>query len=101
MNGDKLMKLRILKGLSQRELADALQTSHTLVNIIESGKNANPKIQTVITYCDFFDITVFDFMGVQKSKSMFLKMLKEWVLEGIIDEDAAARIYKHTFTSSH
>lgn len=95
MNGDKLIKVRLLKGLSQRQLADELETSHTLVNLIESGKNVNPKLNTVIKYCDYLNITIFDFIGIKKSKSMFLKMIKEWVSEGIINDDDAKNIQTH------
>lgn len=97
MNGDKLIKIRLLMNLSQRELAEKIGVSHTVVNLIESGKNKNAKLSTILLYCECLNITVFDFMGLEESKPMFLKMLHEWVSEGLISEDNAASIYKHTF----
>lgn len=97
MNGDKLMKLRMLKGLSQFELAEQMGTSATIVNRIESGKNKNPTIKTMLMYCEHFNITPFDFLGIKVSKTIFLKMMREWVDEKIITEESAQNIYKHTF----
>lgn len=101
MDGNRIMKLRLLKGLNQRQLSQILGISNTLVNVIESGKNTNPKLDTIIKYCEFFNITVFDFIGAEKSKNMFLKMIKEWEEEGIIDGSTSAKIYAHTFVSNH
>lgn len=84
-------------GLSQRQLSEKIGVSHTVVNLIESGKSQNAKLSTILLYCEALSISVFDFMDTEQSKAMFLRMLHEWVAEGLINEDNAAAIYKHTF----
>jgi len=83
--------------LSQRQLSEKIGVSHTVVNLIESGKSQNAKLSTILLYCNTLNISIFDFMDIEQSKSMFLKMLHEWVSEGLISDDNAAAIYKHTF----
>jgi transcriptional regulator with XRE-family HTH domain len=97
MNGHKLMKLRMLKGLSQIELAELMGTSATIVNKIESGKSKNPTIKTMLMYCNKLDISVFDFLGTKHSKTIFLKMIKEWVDQKVITEKNAEDIYRFMY----
>lgn len=97
MNGHKLMKLRLMKGLSQPELAKEMGTNATIINRLESGKNKNPTNKTMMIYCNYFNISPFDFIGGKEAKNMFLIMIKEWVDNNVISEETAEKIYKHNF----
>lgn len=55
--GEKLHTLRQRGGLTTRELAQALQTSHTQISRIENGLR-QPSADLVVRIADFFDVSL-------------------------------------------
>jgi len=54
----KLMKLRINKGISQNELSLETGINRVTINKVESGKNKNPSFETMVTWCQYFDVSI-------------------------------------------
>ena len=56
--GEKLRALRIQRGLSLRELADALgYEAHVYLNLVETGKKS-PSLTLVMRAAAFFNVTM-------------------------------------------
>lgn len=56
--GEKLRALRIERGLSLRELADALgYEAHVYLNLVETGKKS-PSLTLVMRVAVFFNVTM-------------------------------------------
>lgn len=55
--GEKLYTLRQRHGLTTRELARALQTSHTQISRIENGLR-QPSADLVVKMADFFNVSL-------------------------------------------
>ena len=52
-----LKKLRIKKGISQKELASAIGVSHPRISELESG-TANPTLRTIEAIADYFGVRI-------------------------------------------
>ncbi len=82
--------------LSQRELADKIETTQATLQRYEAGIN-QPNIETMIKLADFFQISLDDLVG-RKSNSInlnFYSKNKKAIIEYLIQEDEKTieRIY--------
>lgn len=68
--GNRIKQLRISKGLTQQELADALHISNTTLSQYESGKR-QPSNQVLLEFGKFFDVSVGYLLGAEKHASSF------------------------------
>lgn len=62
--GDRIKKIRKAKGITQKELAEKLGTSHQNLSQYESGKRS-PKIETIQKIADALDVSVDRFMPME------------------------------------
>lgn len=73
---EKLKQARIVKGLSQIDLAKRIGVSRQTINMIENGAY-NPTIELCIKICKELDVTLNDLFGriarIYKTKSVFNK----------------------------
>ena len=63
--GEKLKELRIEKGLSQKELADLVDTSQSAIFYWENNKQ-EPKISSLKKLCIFFNVSADDLIGLEE-----------------------------------
>ena len=64
MISDKLKSLRLVKGYSQQQVADAVGISRQYVSKLESGEDNMPALDIAVKLADFFDISVDDFLDM-------------------------------------
>ena len=57
----KLKELRMEKGLTQKQLADALETTDDSIYSWERGRS-QPSLEMLRSIADFFDVTVDDLL---------------------------------------
>ncbi len=55
--GERLKELRIEKGLSQKQLADAVGLTSAGISLWEKNKRV-PNLDAVIVLADFFNVTI-------------------------------------------
>ena len=61
--GKRLKELRVEKNLSQKALAEIIETNNSSVCDWECGRT-EPSLDTVIKLCEFFDVTVDYLLGI-------------------------------------
>jgi transcriptional regulator with XRE-family HTH domain len=66
--GDNIRKLRKEKGLTQKELAEKLNTHYTNINRIENNKYI-PSLNTLMQVADLFDVTL-DYLATGKEDEL-------------------------------
>lgn len=66
--GDNIRKLRKEKGLTQKELAEKLNTHYTNINRIENHKYI-PSLNTLMQVADLFDVTL-DYLATGKEDEL-------------------------------
>ena len=59
----RLKELRLKKGLSLQEVADAAKASKAHVWELETGKSRNPSIELIKKLADLFEVGVADLIG--------------------------------------
>lgn len=59
---ENLKTIRECKGISRTKLAHAIGTTESVVRNIESGKTQNPSIVTVKNICNYFGISIDEFV---------------------------------------
>ncbi|MPY72410.1 MAG: helix-turn-helix domain-containing protein [Alphaproteobacteria bacterium] len=59
----KLKELRIRKGESLQEIADAIGVSKTHVWELETGRSTNPTLELIKKYADHFKVSVQSLVG--------------------------------------
>ena len=62
--GEKLKELRIEKGLSQKELADLVDTSQSAIFYWENNQQ-EPKISSLKKLCIFFNVSADYLIGLE------------------------------------
>ncbi len=65
MKNLKLKAARVMKDMSQEELAKAVSVSRQTINAIESG-NYNPTVNLCIAICKVLDVTLNDLFWPQE-----------------------------------
>ena len=63
--GEKIKKTRVEKGLTQKELANRLNSSYVMVNQYENGKR-NPKLETIKKIAKALDVDYLEFIASDK-----------------------------------
>ena len=63
--GEKLKELRIEKGLSQKELADLVDTSQSAIFYWENNQQ-EPKISSLKKLCIFFNVSADYLSGLEE-----------------------------------
>lgn len=58
----KLRKIRIVKNITQLDLADSIGSSQTIISFLESGKIENPSIGLIAKVCTVMQIDINDVM---------------------------------------
>ena len=60
--GDRLRVLRLKRGLTQNQLADALHLKRSAIGNYERGIR-EPDLDTIELFADFFDVSIGDLVG--------------------------------------
>ncbi|MDQ0362491.1 helix-turn-helix domain-containing protein [Breznakia pachnodae] len=69
MNIAKNLKyLRIQSGLSYRKLGNIIDVPHTVIERVEKGLTADPQISTVKKICDYFKVSIDEFVNEDFTK---------------------------------
>ncbi len=68
MNAYRIAEARKAQGISQQELAEALNSSQKQIHLYESGKR-DPKAETVIRIAQYLNTTVSYLLGLEKQQS--------------------------------
>lgn len=97
VNSDALQRYRKLIGKDGKTVSKEMDISYSLLFFLENGRNKNPKIKTVVTFCEYYNISVFEFLDKKTAKSSMLRFLYPLVANNIISIDAASKIYKYHF----
>ena len=58
--GDRITSLRIGRDISERALSNTIGKSDNYINSITTGRTF-PSIESLLSICDYFEITIFDF----------------------------------------
>ncbi len=61
--GETLRELRQDRGLTQKELGEALKTTQRKISYLETDKN-EPSIEDLKRLCIFFDVSADSFLGL-------------------------------------
>jgi transcriptional regulator with XRE-family HTH domain len=97
VNSDAIKRHRILTGKDGKQAAKDMGISHSLLFFLENGRNKNPKIKTVVGFCEHYNISIFEFLDKKTAKSTMLRFLYPLVSNDVISIEAASKIYKHHF----
>ncbi len=62
--GQRLKELRLEKGLTQKELADALKTNNSSVCDWECGRT-EPSIEMILSLCRLFEVSADYLLGLE------------------------------------
>ncbi len=93
--GKRLAECRKAKGLSQKELATQLNTSHSVIGKYER-EEMTPSIEAAVKLANLLDTTVTYLLGENKDSKLLkdpamLKRLQE--IEGLTQEDKNGVLY--------
>ena len=66
--GEKLKVIRKNNGLTQKELARKIQVVNTTISKWEDG-SMNPSLFTVAQFCEAFDLSLDDLVGLKKNSN--------------------------------
>lgn len=70
---ENIKNYRVLRHLSQKDLADLLNKSQNVVSNWERGANS-PDIEIVLALCDIFDCSPNELFGYEESKELRIIM---------------------------
>ena len=70
--GDRITSLRIGRDISERELSNTIGKSDNYINSITTGRTF-PSIESLLSICDYFEITIFDFFYLSVQNPELLK----------------------------
>lgn len=62
LNGKRIAEMRKLQGLSQEELAEKAKVSRSIISFLETGKEKDVKLYTLIRIANALDCKVEDFL---------------------------------------
>lgn len=87
--------MRKERGLSQTELAAALDISRTSVNLYESASRV-PDITALVRYASFFSVTSAYLLGLSENRAIPEKPKDGWEIKVASDGDeTTAKLYKN------
>ena len=75
---ERLTELRLLKGVSARDMSLALKQNHNYINAIENNKNL-PSMKNFFAICDYLGITPSEFFAVKVKAPDKVKKLTDVV----------------------
>lgn len=86
--GGKIKELREKKGISQKELGEAIEVSDVMVSMYEQDKK-KPSLPTVIKLASYFNVTSDFLLGRNNTdiSSIYLSLAKEAEANGIDPDD--------------
>ena len=75
----RLQQLRLKKGQSLQEVADAISVSKTHVWEIEKGRSKNPSVDLIEKLADHYDVTVASLVGedLQAGDEELMRMFRQ------------------------
>lgn len=75
----RLQQLRLKKGQSLQEVADAISVSKTHVWEIEKGRSKNPSVDLLEKLADHYDVTVASLVGedLQAGDEQLMRMFRQ------------------------
>ncbi|MBY5056769.1 MULTISPECIES: helix-turn-helix domain-containing protein [Streptococcus] len=82
---DRLKKLRLEAGLTQKELAKIIETSQQNIGFYETGER-KPKNETLTKLAVFFNVSTDYLLGTTDKKDEELQILLRGTLEGLSNE---------------
>lgn len=74
--GKKLKSLRLQMGLTQKELAEKMETSKSMVSYYELSKRT-PSPDVLIKLADIFNVSVDYIMGLERKQTIEISNLDE------------------------
>jgi hypothetical protein len=95
MNGKKIINSVLLikkrkdsfeKPLTLRQASSKMVVGLTALHDLESGTIQNPRLKTLISVCEFYDISLFEILEAELSGKMMEAYLNKMVANGIIPE---------------
>lgn len=84
MLSDKLKKLRLSHGLTQKEIAEKFALSSVRYNQYENGKRT-PDIELVIKFADFYNVTL-DYLLDRKEINLINKNKNNLEMQSLIEK---------------
>lgn len=63
-----LKYLRIQSGLSYRKLGNIIDVPHTVIERVEKGLTVDPQISTVKKICNYFKVSIDEFVNEDLTK---------------------------------
>lgn len=98
--GEYIKKIRLEKGLSQKELGEKLGVSQQMIGQWETGKT-NPKLETIHKIADALNVPLFELMGFDGSIRVNLnperERLNEEVQKIIVKQASGEEITEEEF----
>jgi transcriptional regulator with XRE-family HTH domain len=89
---ENIKNYRVLRHLSQKDLADLLNKSQNVVSNWERGANS-PDIEIVLALCDIFDCSPNELFGYEESKELRILMEMKNIEKQKSDLEARLTIY--------
>lgn len=83
----RLAELRILKGVSARDMSLSIGQSENYINAIENGRNF-PSMQVFFYICDYLGVTPSEFFNMDSAAPALASSVKE-KLDGLNGEQLA------------
>lgn len=68
--GKRLKTIRIYSGIKQKELADKLKISPSLLSLYEQGSR-EPSITFLDSFCNYYDITLSHLFSFESNRERF------------------------------
>lgn len=68
--GEKIRDIRVEKGMTQKELGEALGVSVQTISAYESGRR-RPKVETLSRFADALDVPYSDFFGLDGAETAY------------------------------
>lgn len=85
-----LKELRLKRGMSQEQLADAISIPHSNIRRYESSKKGHPQIERLVQIADYFGITLDELIGrkeIDNKVNEFVNLSNEELLKATMYYD--------------
>lgn len=82
---NRIMKLRIKKGVSARDMSLSIGQNENYINIIENYKTS-PSLQGLFYICDYFEITPAEFFSGENTNPRAIREIED-CLKNMDDDD--------------